>query len=67
MAPAGVEGNGQVRIALAGHRGGQLGRGVEPIHVDLPALDPALGRDVEHLVRPLAHGRRREQAPERFA
>jgi len=36
------------------------------VEVDRPAFDSALDRDVEHLVRPLADGRRIQQAAERF-
>ena len=67
MAPAGVEGDGEVGIVLAGHRSGELGGVAEPVEVDRPALDLAGEREVEHLVRPLAHRGRAEQAAERFA
>ena len=62
MAPAGVERDGEVGIALARRRRGELGRDVEPVEVDRPAFDSARDGEVEHLVRPLADGGRAEQA-----
>jgi hypothetical protein len=65
MPPAGVERDGEVGIGLASHLRGKLGRVVEPAEVDPPAFDSAFERDLQHLVRPLAHGGRRQQAAKR--
>jgi hypothetical protein len=66
MAPAGVERDGEVRVALASHRGGELRRGGEPCKIDRPALDLSPDGKVEHFVRALANRRRAEQGAERF-
>ena len=63
---AGVEGDGEVGIVFAGDRGGEIGGVGEAVEIDPPALDLPLERERQHLVRPLAHGGRAQQAADRF-
>ena len=61
MPGAGVEGDIEVRIILARHRGRQV-RGLgQPVEIDPPALDHPRQGEVQHFMRPFAYRRRMQQ------
>ena len=65
VAPARVERDGEIGIALPGHFGGELGGVGEPAEIDHPSLDLARKSALEHLMRAFADGGGAEQSPDR--